>query len=479
VNSVGQSASVWIITGLLVLAGGLCAACLVLWRRSRRLARENAACRQRAEQAGNQLARAQRMEAVGLLAGGIVNNLNNLLAVIMGRSRLAMQTLPPETPAQDEIRKVVKAGGMAVDLVQEISDFYTQADRAHKPTDLPRVVTETLELLQDILPANLTISQNLDPQVGPVMASSSGVQQILMNLFSLAARSFGTRAGQINVALQRKEITGWHKAVPSELGPGQYVKLTVSDNGPGMDPKELGRIFDAYQTHTRHGQTEGLEMNSIYRMLEDFDGVTIAQSRVGRGTCFEVYFPSIAWSLDNQRKEAEQLPPLRVIQGHSQPVAAVEDGGHPDLAPAGSVIHPEDLSIFPPPKTERGTVLLVDDEEMVAKVLTTGLRGLGFRVIYHTDSRKALADFVQTPDIFDALVTDQIMPHMSGVRLTRKIHELRSDLPVILVTGFRDSFNDHQAREAGVTDFLLKPTSYRDLADLLDRIMLRSHEGRG
>ena len=116
---------------------------------------------------------------------------------------------------------------------------------------------------------------------------------------------------------------------------------------------------------------------------------------------------------------------------------------------------------------------------MVAQVMSSGLQRQGFRVITHTDSRMALADFSQTPDLFDVVVTDQIMPHMSGVRLTRRIHEIRPDLPVILFTGFRDSFHEQQAREAGVVEFMLKPGSHRDLADLIRRLVRKKMSGRG
>ncbi|MBE0566426.1 MAG: response regulator, partial [Krumholzibacteria bacterium] len=135
------------------------------------------------------------------------------------------------------------------------------------------------------------------------------------------------------------------------------------------------------------------------------------------------------------------------------------------------VVHQQDVA------PARGHVLLVDDEVMVAQVMTRGLQRLGFSVSMHTDARDALADFARAPDSFDAVVTDQIMPHMSGVRLTRRLHDIRSDVPVILFTGFRDSFNERQAREAGVLEFMLKPGSHRDLAQLLDRVMVRRRAG--
>jgi DNA-binding NtrC family response regulator len=167
---------------------------------------------------------------------------------------------------------------------------------------------------------------------------------------------------------------------------------------------------------------------------------------------FDLYFPLIAWQV-----AADPVVPA------------------PGPAPVVQPFEEEASEI----ETAAGTVLLVDDEEMVAQVLARGLRRLGYRVITHTDSRTALADFAQTPEIFDVVVTDQIMPHMSGVRLTRRILKIRPDLPVILFTGFRDSFNEQQAREAGVTEFLLKPGSHRDLADLIRRLRKRKMAGRG
>jgi signal transduction histidine kinase len=132
----------------------------------------------------NQLIQARRMEAVGILAGGIVNNLNNLLAVIMGHTRMAKNELPPTSKAQEELDRVMKAGHMASDLVQEISDFYRQADQARKPTDLLPVVRDTVKLLRDILPSTVTVISDLKPG-GPVLVTTTGVQQMLMTLCML------------------------------------------------------------------------------------------------------------------------------------------------------------------------------------------------------------------------------------------------------------------------------------------------------
>ena len=414
----------------------------------------------------NQLSQARRMEAVGILAGSIVNNLNNLLAVIMGHTRMATHELPTGSGAQDELERVLKAGHVASDLVREISDFYRQADQARKPTNLLPVVRDTVKLLRDILPSTVTVVSNLEP-CGPVLATPTGVQQVLMNLCSNSLNAMYRGQGTLEVTLAEEVINGWHKAVPQELGPGSYVRLSVRDDGKGMDKATLDHIFESYFTGSGDASKMGIGLSTVYRILEDHDGVTIARSQAGRGTTFDIFFPLIAWSVSTTPQPAV-VPEAEEIfeEDLNRPIPLPITATRRETEPHGA-------------ERIKAAVLLVDDEEMVSQVLTRGLQRLGFDVNSQTDSRKALAEFVRTPDAFDVVVTDQIMPHMSGVRLTRKIHDIRPDIPIILFTGFRDSFNEHQAREAGVSEFMLKPSSHRDLAELIERVLLRRQESRG
>ena len=416
----------------------------------------------------NLLVQARRMEAVGILAGSIVHNLNNLLAVILGHTRMALNGVKPDSPLYEELQRVTKAGDMASDLVQEISDFYRQADQAHKPTDLVPVVRDTLKLLQDILPPTVEIRENLPHRCGPVMASPSGVQQVLMNLFSNSVHAIHRRHGIIEVTLKEENVEEWQKAFPQDLGPGSYVQLTVTDNGRGMDSKTLDQIFNSYFSASEKGQAMGIGLSTVHRILKDHDGVTIPHSTPGRGTSFDIFFPMIAWKVVTQEPASIPVDLAQVSNGNG---AALPGFQEPDP------VEVEESTTYS--EEAEATVLLVDDQEMVAQVTARGLQRMGFRVVTHTDGRRALDDFLQTPDIFDVVITDQIMPHMSGVRLTRKIHGIREDIPIILITGFRDSFNEQQAKEAGVTDFVLKPTSHRDLADLIRRVLLRRLKEKG
>ncbi|MCB1183983.1 response regulator [bacterium] len=441
-------------------------------RRVRRLvaeAREHETGRRQLE---TQLKQAHRMEAVGILAGSIVNNLNNLLAVILGHTRMASHELPAATPVQDELERVMKAGHVATELVRELSDFYRQADQARKPTALLPVVRDTVKLLRDILPASVTVQDDLK-NCGPVLVTTTAVQQILMNLASNAMNAMLRGRGTLEVTLSEEVVTGWHKAVPQELGPGSYVRLSVRDDGRGMDQATLEHIFESYFTGAEgEGKGMGIGLSTVYRILESHDGAAIVRSQVGRGSTFDLFFPLIAWSVPQPETELISVAPARspVLAAITPATAVVADADTPVVS--GPTLVPSRVT------ATKATVLLVDDEEMVSKVLSRGLRRLGYRVVTHNDSRNALNDFVATPEIFDVLVTDQIMPHMSGVRLTRRIHDVRPDLPVILLTGFRDSFNEQQAREAGIGEFLLKPSSHRDLAELIDRVVLRQGESR-
>ncbi len=212
----------------------------------------------------------------------------------------------------------------------------------------------------------------------------------------------------------------------------------------------------------------GIGLSTVHRILKDHEGVTIPHSTPGRGTSFDIFFPLIAWRVEQPASEKDPTV-LEILNNGNHVVPPLAPDPEPAFIPATG----------DSPDAVEATVLLVDDQEMVAQVTARGLQRQGFRVITHTDGRRALDDFIQTPDIFDVVITDQIMPNMSGVLLTRKIRVIRPDIPVVLITGFRDSFNESQAKEAGVTDFVLKPTSHRDLGDLIHRVMRRRLEEKG
>lgn len=417
---------------------------LVRERRRARLAAQRVQRRNaEIERLRQQLLDARRLEAVGILAGGIVNNLNNLLAAMLGSARLASQEhgLPP--PVRQELDRLLKAGHQAADVVRELGDFYRDADQARRPQDLLPVVRDTVKLLQDLVPATVEVRAELRA-CGPVLATRAGVQQVLMNLASGAVGSLGASGGRLTIRLAEQRVEPGGRLDASSPTPGAYAALSLEIAPAERGGASLPPVSEADQSALRS-------------LLGDQGELSFADGAGGRHRC-DIRFPLIAWRVATEHETSITTLP-RV------PAAVPPEPAEPE-APAAS---------GPP----RATILLVDDEEMVAQVLARGLRRLGYRVVIHIDSRTALADFAQTPDLFDIVITDQIMPQMSGVRLAQRIHELRPDIPVALCTGFRDSFNEQQAREAGVADFVLKPTSHRALAAMVDRHVLKRMEGRG
>lgn len=451
---------------------------VLLWRSRQGKISQSRVHQDKSDRLELQLAQAQRFEVVGIMAGSIVHNLNNLMSVILGHTRMAIHDLPDDTAAKKDLQQVIKAGHMAADLLNEISDFNRQAEQALKPTDLSALLRDTLKFLRDILPSTITITEDIPERCEPVMASTTGVQQVLMNLISNSVQAIGKAPGMIEVSLSPCVIEKWHQASPQDLGPGSYIKLTVKDTGSGMDTETLNHIIQSYFESPPDTTRLGLGLNTVFRILGEHDGVTIPTSMAGKGTSFDIYFPRIAW----QVAAGKSALPAESATGpiiDETPLDEVKKQEMPGLhLLPHTTTHKGTAPVTPPPGKEIATILLVDDEEMVARVSSIGLRKLGYRVVKHTDSRRALADFVETPGIFDAVITDQIMPHMSGVRLARKIHEIRADLPVILMTGFRDSFNEQQALEAGISQIVLKPTSHRDLAELIEKVRLRVLENR-
>ncbi len=433
-----------------IVLGAVAGILAVLWRRQHtrisHLETDRTEDRSRIHSLQSRLAQAQRLEAVGIFAGSIIHNLNNLLSVILGHTRLASDAPELADETRTELRKAMDAGRVAGDLLADLSRFYRRADLGRKPTDLLPIVRDTVKLLSDILPSAITIEADLQP-CGPVLASSTGVQQVLMNLCSNAAQAMQHGQGRIQVTLREEVVPQPLQAVPRQLEAGSYVRLGVKDNGRGMDQASLERILESYYGDHPVDEDLGLGLATVCRLMDHMQGVAIPSTKTGRGTTFGIYFPLIAWSVPDV----------------DDPLALPED---------------EKEAIPPSLKVAPVRILLVDDEEMVAEVLSRGLRRLGHEVTTVTDSRKALEIFARRPREFDVVITDQIMPHMSGVRLVRELQKVRSGVPVILTTGFQDSYHERQAREVGVRDFVLKPCSHLDLAQAVSRLELGRLEGR-
>ncbi len=368
--------------------------------------------------AEERLRQAQKMEAIGLLAGGIAHDFNNLLSPILGYTELALLRLPDDHPARQGLGKVLAAANRAKDLVRQILTFSRQETSEKRPLRLEPLVRETVQFLLSSIPASVELRTDLDPEAGPVLCDPTEIQQILMNLCTNAYQAVGPDGGVIEIRL----------AHPG----GGPVVLSVSDDGQGIAPDVIDRIFEPYFSTKPQGEGTGLGLALVHGIVENHGGRIEVGSELGRGTTVTVYLPA-----------ADAVDAVR------------QAGGDQDAA------------------TGTGRILVVDDDEQVAAVTAGILQELGYRVVARVDSLEAMALFRSDPGAFDLVVADQTMPDLSGLEMAKRLFEIRPDVPVLLYTGRVGAELERSARAAGIRGVLSKPLRRHDLATAVAGVLAR------
>jgi PAS domain S-box-containing protein len=389
----------------------------------------------RAEEEKNRLearlAQAQKMEAVGTLAGGIAHDFNNILGIILGYAEIAGFSLAPDSHTRQSLDEVIKATYRAKDLVKQILTFSRKSDQEQRPLQLIPVVKETLKLLRATLPTTIEIRQEIDLELGDdvVMADATQMHQVLMNLATNSGHAMREHGGVFRVAVSLVHFSRGDSAKPLGIDSGEYIRLTVEDTGTGMDAATIERIFDPYFTTKKAGEGTGLGLAVVHGILKEHNGAITVYSEPGKGTVFNLYLPRL------ERGEVSEAESQGPIAGGSE------------------------------------RLLLVDDEEQLVDVTRGSLELLGYKVTATTSSPEALDLFSHEPQHFDLVITDYTMPKMTGIDLAEKIKMIRSDIPIILCTGFSERINEDYTREIGIRAFLMKPVSLRGLAGLIRKVL--------
>lgn len=391
----------------------------------------NAVARQRGEiereELRTRLSQSQRLEAIGTLAGGIAHEFNNILAAILGYGEMAEGASPKGSPARRYVGQIMKAGARAQHVIDQILTFGRRRKREQRPVRIEPVAAEAIELVRAAFPA-VSVRTRFRAADALVMGDSTEFQQIVMNLGTNAAQAMAGR-GVIEVGLDtfatEKPIPLSHGTLPA----GRYVRLVVRDHGQGMDKTTIERMFEPFFTTKPVGQGTGLGLSTVHGIVSEHNGVMHVKSRPGQGATIRVYFP---------RSEA--------------------GSGHEDLAREAGV--------------RRGhgeTILLVDDDKPLVLLGEEMLAALGYEPVGFDRSAAALAAFRSDPDRFDLVLTDEVMPEMSGTELAVAFHELRPDLPIILMTGNDRPLQTDRLRSAGIREVLRKPLLSKAIADSLAR----------
>ena len=387
-----------------------------------------------AEQARLQtrLRQAEKMEAVGRLAGGIAHDFNNILGGILGYAEMVLAGAAEGTPMQRYARNVLAGTHRARDLVDQILT-YSRSHRVRRaPVEMDRILGETVDLVRGSLAPGVTLDLALSPAPLVVIGDPTQLHQVVMNLCTNALHAMGD-AGTLRLALEPVEVAAERVLAQGTLAPGRYVRLTVADTGAGMDAATLARIFEPFFTTKESGRGTGLGLSLVYGIVTDSGGALHVASAPGRGSTFEIYMPRV----DAQASLA----------------AAVDEA-----VPRGS--------------GER--VLLVDDEEPLMVMTAEVLAQLGYEATSFTDGRAALEAFEKAPQGFELVVTDEVMPALTGTELARRVRRIRPDLPVVLVSGYSGPILTQQALGADVSELLKKPVQSRELAAALARALRRA-----
>jgi len=384
-----------------------------------------------------QLQQAYKMEAIGTLAGGIAHDFNNILGIILGNTELAIDDLPEWNAARNNLEETKIACLRAKDVIQQLLSFSRKIEQDKKPIKMGPIIEESLKLLRSSIPATIEIQPNIPAELDAIIADSTQIHQVIINLCTNAAHAMQDEGGILQVSLSNVRVELDSVAGSSELKAGEYVKLSVADTGCGIAPEIENHIFDPYFTTKRVGEGAGMGLAVIHGIVENHGGAVSVTSTPGKGTKIDVYLPAI--------KEGNMDSELVLFESDAK--------GHEHI-------------------------LFVDDEEQIVQVARQTLERLGYEVSGYTSSIAALDAIRTTPDTFDLVISDTTMPDMTGDTLARKIGEIRSDLPIILCTGYSERISDEKIKPIGVRALLMKPIVKSELAKTIRQVLHHGNDGQ-
>lgn len=375
-----------------------------------------------------QLIKAQKMEAIGTLAGGIAHDFNNILAAIIGFTEISLRYAPQESKLNDNLHRVLNASIRASDLVKQILTFSRQTDREIKPVLIKSITKEALKLIRASLPSTIEIEQNFQSE-SPVLADPTQIHQIIMNLCTNSAHAMQETGGKMRVNLTDVTLGKEFTEAYTDIDPGFFIKLSVSDSGSGMSPEIQNRIFDPFFTTKQPGQGTGLGLSVVHGIVKDSGGLITVESKPGQGTHVHVFLPIVETEAD---EKVVTLAPL-------------------------------------PTGTER--ILLVDDEPNQVDFGKQALELLGYSVSAITSSTKALEVFRSNPKAYDLVITDMTMPKMTGDRLAKEILAIRPDMPIIISTGYSERIMPDTINALGIMELIMKPAVIEEIATTVRRVL--------
>ncbi|MBF0453987.1 MAG: PAS domain S-box protein [Magnetococcales bacterium] len=374
----------------------------------------------------SQLRQAQKMEAIGTLAGGVAHDFNNILAIILGNVELA--TLGIGSPIES-LNIIQKASLRGKALVNQLLTFSRRSQVPKTCLNPIPVIGEALKFIRSTTPPAIRIEEEMVDEGLMVCVETTQLHQMLTNLCTNAIQAMGDQGGVLTVAL-RSVLLSQEEAERLDLKPGSFLELVVQDSGPGMTAALQERIFEPFYTTKNKDEGTGLGLSVVHGAVKASLGAIHVESEVGLGARFYLYLPVVE-SANNQ-------------EGAEQSAPSIERG--------------------------EGRVLFVDDEKDLVKLGGRMLKVLGYESETFSDPQKALSRFLESPGDFDVVITDQMMPNMTGIELAGQILSHRPDMPIFLCSGYSENIHADTIAELGLKKYLQKPLTLEDFSTALKEV---------
>jgi signal transduction histidine kinase/CheY-like chemotaxis protein len=378
----------------------------------------------------DQLRQSQKMQAVGELAGGVAHDFNNLLMVVKGHAEMLLDQLAESSPLRQNVVQVQKAAERAASLTRQLLAFSRLQVLQPRVIDLNEVVGGMIQMFSRVIGANIELAFLPGSRLGHVKADPSQIEQVLLNLV-VNARDAMAGGGRLTIETSTVELDRSHAAKHTGMIPGHFVMLVVSDTGCGMDAKTQARIFEPFFTTKTQGKGTGLGLATVYGVVKQSGGFIWVYSEPGHGTTFKIYLPEVAEEVD--RSVVEKVAP-RAQKGSE-------------------------------------TILIVEDEESVRDLVKDYLVAAGYHVLEASDGVQALEIAAGHKGTIHMLVTDVVMPRLSGREVAARISATRTNLRVLYISGYTDdSVFRHGVLEGGMA-FLQKPFNLKTLAQKIREVL--------
>ena len=396
--------------------------------------------KERAErkQLEQQLRQAQKMEAIGQLTGGIAHDFNNMLTVIIGYSELMLQKLKADDSLRSDIEQIKEAGERASSLTRQLLAFSRKQVLQPKVFDLNAVLTNMDRMLQRLIGEDIHLVTVPAPGLGRVRADPGQIEQVIMNL-AVNARDAMPHGGKLTIETANVELDNAYAREHVSVRPGSYVMLAVSDTGCGMDAATQAQIFEPFFTTKEVGKGTGLGLSTVFGIVKQSEGYVWVYSEVGRGTTFKIYLPRVEAAVETVEPSGETARPARGSE----------------------------------------TILLVEDDHAVRTLIRSTLQAHGYTVLEASQGKEALLLSGQHKGLIHMMVTDTVMPGMSGRELAERLKPLRPNMKALFMSGYTDKAIVHHGELDPDTAFLQKPFTPDALARKVREVLDSPHGQQG